>query len=86
MANLTEETGSELESLTDSSAGLHMMNKLRLTEIEFVQVLKPGGLLFFRDYGVYDMAMLRFAPGHKLSDNFYVRQDGTRAYYFSIGD
>lgn len=51
----------------------------------FVQVLKPGGLLLIRDYGLYDQAMLRFGPGHKLGDNFYVRQDGTRAYYFSEG-
>lgn len=29
--------------------------------------------------------MLRFNPGHKISENFYVRQDGTRAYYFTIG-
>ena len=29
--------------------------------------------------------MLRFSPANKLSDNFYVRQDGTRAYYFSKG-
>lgn len=27
--------------------------------------------------------MLRFKPGHKLGDAFYVRQDGTRAYYFT---
>lgn len=30
--------------------------------------------------------MLRFNPANKLSDNFYVRQDGTRAYYFSKGE
>ena len=51
----------------------------------YFQVLKPGGHILFRDYGLFDHAMLRFAPGHKLSDNFYVRQDGTRAYYFSKG-
>ena len=50
------------------------------------QTLKPGGSLLFRDYGQYDYAMLRFAPGHKLADNFYVRQDGTRAFYFSLGE
>ena len=41
--------------------------------------------MLLRDYGIYDHAMLRFAPGHKISKNFYVRQDGTRAYYFSEG-
>lgn len=49
-----------------------------------MQVLKTDqGLVFFRDYGLYDHAMLRFSKGHKISENFYVRQDGTRAYYFS---
>lgn len=47
------------------------------------ETLKPGGLVLFRDYGLFDQAMLRFAPGHKIDTNFYVRQDGTRAFYFS---
>ncbi|XP_068223050.1 tRNA N(3)-methylcytidine methyltransferase METTL6 [Palaemon carinicauda] len=45
--------------------------------------LLPGGMVLIRDYAIYDMAMLRFGPGSKLADRFYVRQDGTRSYYFT---
>lgn len=40
--------------------------------------LRPGGMVLVRDYGLYDMAMLRFGPGSKLGSQLYVRQDGTR--------
>lgn len=48
------------------------------------RVLKPGkGILLFRDYGLYDMAMLRFKAGTKIKDKYYLRQDGTTTYFFS---
>ncbi|KAH7865350.1 hypothetical protein Vadar_005474 [Vaccinium darrowii] len=47
-------------------------------------VLKPGGLLLFRDYGLYDMTMLRFEPDKKVGFREYIRSDGTRSYFFSL--
>jgi len=54
------------------------------------KVLQPGGKILFRDYAVNDMAQIRFEKeennkeANKLANNFYVRGDGTRAYYFSL--
>jgi methyltransferase-like protein 6 len=44
--------------------------------------LAPGGTLLVRDYAVYDMTMLRFKKGSRISDRFYRRGDGTRTYFF----
>lgn len=50
--------------------------------------LKPGGTLVFRDYGRYDEAQIKLGTSRnkRLSDNFYVKHDGTRCYYFTTED
>jgi methyltransferase-like protein 6 len=57
-------------------------HKFHQTLRNVFNVLKPGGVVLFRDYGLYDMAQLRFKAGHKISENFYMRQDGTRLVRF----
>ena len=49
-------------------------------------VMRTGGegRVLLRDYAAGDLAQTRLGTrdGRKLGDNFYVRGDGTRAYYF----
>ncbi|KAK1289983.1 hypothetical protein QJS10_CPB18g01634 [Acorus calamus] len=47
-------------------------------------ILKPGCFLLFRDYGLYDLTMLRFPPIQKMGFREYMRSDGTLSYFFSL--
>jgi len=50
--------------------------------------MKRGGVVLFRDYAEGDMAQARFESEgvSKIAENFHVRGDGTRAYYFPKGN
>ncbi|KAL2549154.1 Methyltransferase family protein [Forsythia ovata] len=50
--------------------------------VDFITL--PGGLLLFRDYGLYDMTMLRFEPEQRVGYREYLRSDGTRSYFFCL--
>ncbi|PPD72797.1 hypothetical protein GOBAR_DD30301 [Gossypium barbadense] len=81
MGDLISMLNQEVAIFTLSAVPLQIMpTALR----ECFSVLKPGGMLLFRDYGLYDMTMLRFEPDQRVGFREYMRSDGTRSYFFCL--
>mgnify|MGYP002004599087 CR=1 FL=1 len=85
-----------VEALADALGGLHFVTFVFvLSALEAAQMvaavrraarlLRPGGLLFFRDYGAGDLAQRRLDDrGQTDGAGTYERGEGTLARYFSL--
>ncbi|KAH6560912.1 hypothetical protein BASA62_010196 [Batrachochytrium salamandrivorans] len=90
LCDLTKDSLSDnvpIESL-DIVSAIFMLSAVPPFKMAYVvenikQVLKPGGVILFRDYGLHDAAQLRFKAENRIDDCFYTRSDGTFSYYFS---
>ena len=71
-----------------SAIGPHPSPSLSRAARHVIDMLKPGGVLVFRDYGRLDEAQLMLGKeaDKQLGDNFYRKGDGTGCYYFSLDD
>lgn len=58
--------------------------KMSLVLQNIKKIMKPNAYVLFRDYATGDLAQERLiCKDQKISENFFVRGDGTRAFYFS---
>lgn len=55
---------------------------MRYVVRSLASLLKPHGMILFRDYARYDLTQLRFKGTSYLSENYYKRSDGTTSYFF----
>ncbi|CEF68265.1 Methyltransferase-like protein 6 [Strongyloides ratti] len=61
-------------------------SKHKLAIENMLKFIKKGGIIFFRDYGLNDNAMIRFGWGTKIDERFYVRSDNTTSYFFTLDE
>lgn len=89
VSDITRENYSFLKEKVDVVFMIFVMSAISPQKFQQVienllPCLNPDAKVFFRDYAVNDHAMVRFKPGKCISDRFYVRQDGTRSYFFNL--
>ncbi|KAI2501104.1 methyltransferase domain-containing protein [Fragilaria crotonensis] len=62
--------------------------KMKTAASNVATTLRPGGVLVLRDYGRFDEAQLKLGVqrAKRLGENFYVKSDGTRCFYFALED
>ena len=56
---------------------------MKATISNLSKLLKPNGLFLVRDYARFDLTQLRFKGKSYLSENYYVRSDGTTSFFFT---
>lgn len=57
-------------------------NALSTSLANIYRMLKPGGMLLFRDYARMDLTQLRFKANRMIEKDFYIRGDGTCVHFF----
>lgn len=55
--------------------------KIKDATNNLVHYLKPGGMFLLRDYTRCDRNQLRFGPGAYISENYYLKADGTTQFF-----